>query len=141
VARLIEICERYFVLAVFFILCIVPVSGCSVFMAAKQPDAKNIELFKTGTSRKALWAEFGPPLISEQTNGQKVEIFTIIQGYSKLAKTGRAIFHGAADVFTLGLWEIIGTPTELFFDGTEMAFHVIYDENDQLEQVNIIKMQ
>ncbi|MBA2484015.1 MAG: hypothetical protein H0V39_06270 [Nitrosomonas sp.] len=139
--RLIEVCKRYFVFAVLLLLFIVPVSGCSVFMAAKQPVAKNIELFKIGTSRKALWAEFGPPLISEQTDGQKVEIFTIIQGYSKLAKTGRAIFHGAADVFTLGLWEIIGTPTELFFNGTEMAFHVIYDDNDQLEEVNIIKMQ
>lgn len=140
-ARLIEVCKRYSVFAVLLILFIVPVSGCSVFMAAKQPDVKNIELFKVGTSRKALWAEFGPPLISEQTDGKKIEIFTIIQGYSKLAKTGRALFHGAADVFTLGLWEIIGTPTELFFNGTEMAFHVIYDEKDYLKEVNVIKIK
>ena len=133
--------KRYLFFAVLFILFIVPISGCSVFMAAEQPVAKNIELFKTGTSREVLLAEFGQPLISEETDGKKVEIFTFIQGYSKLAKTGRVIFHSAADVFTLGLWEIVGTPTEMYFNGNEMAFHVSYDENDHLDEVNVIKLK
>ncbi len=104
-------------------------------------DARYFELFKNGTSREVLLAEFGQSLISEETGGKKVEIFTLIQGYSKLVKTGRIIFHSAADVLTLGLWEIVGTPTEMYFNGKEMAFHVSYDENDHLDEVNVIKIE
>ena len=133
--------KQYLVFAVLLTIFIVPISGCSVFMAAKQPVAKKIELFKTGTPRDVVLAEFGQPLISEETDGKKVEIFTLVQGYSKLVKTGRVIFHSAADVFTLGLWEIVGTPTEMYFNGKEMAFHVSYDENDHLDEVNVIKLE
>lgn len=132
------IVKRYFLSVMFLILLAVPVSGCSVFMAAQQPAAKNIELFQTGTSRNALLAEFGPPYISEETEGKKIEIFIFVQGYSKAAKAGRVIFHSAADLVTLGLWEIVGTPTEMIFDGEEMAFHVSYDDNELVDEVNLL---
>lgn len=108
-------------------------------MAAQQPPAKNVELFKSGTPRDELLAEFGPPFISEKTEGKTIEIFIFIQGYNRATKAGRVIFHAAADVFTLGLWEIIGTPTELYFDGKEMAFHVSYDEHERIEEVNVLR--
>ena len=66
-------------------------------MAAKQPVAKNIGLFKTGIPLHVFWAKFGQTLISEEANGKWAEIFTIIQGYSKLAETGRAISRGIAE--------------------------------------------
>lgn len=110
-------------------------TGCSVVMAAKQPDEKNIDLFVKGTPRDNLLAEFGPPISSEIRDGKKTEIFKFIQGYSGGAKAGRALFHGAADVFTLGLWEVVGPPIEGSFDGDEMAFKVIYDASDRVEEV------
>ena len=66
-------------------------SGCSVFMAAKQPDKKNVELFKLGTPRSMLLGEFGPPVHSELRNSKKFEIFKFVQGYSTGAKAGRAL--------------------------------------------------
>ena len=115
-------------------------SGCSVFMAAKQPDKKNIELFKVGTPRSMLLAEFGLPTASEiREDGKKYEIYSFIQGYSTGAKAGRAVFHGAADVFTLGLWEVIGTPTEGVFDGDKMAFEVRYDSSNKIDQIVALK--
>ena len=45
-------------------------SGCSVYMAANQPPAKNIDLFKVGTPRAALLAEFGYPTSSEEKDGK-----------------------------------------------------------------------
>ena len=130
---------QYFLFAVFVTLFVVPISGCSVFMAAKQPPAKNIELFKIGTPRDELIAEFGAPYISEENDGKQVEIFLFVQGYSKAVKTGRVVFHTVADVMTLGLWEIIGTPTEMAFNGNNMAFHVSYDENDHVDEVNVLR--
>lgn len=108
-------------------------------MAAKQPDKKNVDLFRIGTPRVMLLGEFGAPATSEIRNGKKYEIFKFVQGYSTGAKAGRALFHGAADVMTLGLWEVVGTPAEAIFSGDEMAFEVSYDQNDRVEQLTTLK--
>lgn len=47
---------------------------------------------------------------------------------------GRAFWHGAADVATVGLWELFGTPAESVFNGKKMSYELIFDENDQLER-------
>src|SRR5687768_2203889 len=114
-------------------------SGCSVFMAAKQPDKKNVELYRIGTPRSMLLGEFGPPAHSEVRNGKKYEVFKFVQGYSTGAKAGRALFHGAADVMTLGLWEVVGTTREASFSGDEMAYEVSYDQDDRVDQVTVLK--
>ena len=93
-------------------------------MAAKQPVKKDISLFEVGVPRTTLIAEYGAPILSEYKNEKKIEIFKFIQGYSTGAKVGRAFFHGAADVVTLGLWELIGIPTEITFSGDELAYLV-----------------
>ena len=124
-----------------FTLMIISTFGCSGFMAAKQPDAKNIDLFKVGTSRSMLLAEFGSPTMSEDRNGKKSEIFKFVQGYSSGVKAGRAFFHGAADVVTFGLWEVVGTPTEAVFSGDAMAYEVTYDDKDKIDQVTALKKE
>ncbi|MDO8345657.1 MAG: hypothetical protein Q7T48_20815 [Cellvibrio sp.] len=119
----------------------ITISGCSVFMAAKQPVKKDISLFEVGVPRTTLIAEYGAPILSEYKNEKKIEIFKFIQGYSTGAKVGRAFFHGAADVVTLGLWELIGIPTEITFSGDELAYLVRYDENDLVDEVIPIKKE
>ncbi|MBN9127885.1 MAG: hypothetical protein J0I90_09970 [Nitrosospira sp.] len=121
------------------ILFSIMLTSCSVFMAAKQPDKKNVDLFKVGTPRSMLLAEFGMPTVSELRDGKKYEIYKFIQGYSAGAKAGRAVFHGAADVLTLGLWEVVGTPVEGTFSGDEMAYEVSYDQESRVDQVIALK--
>jgi len=104
-------------------------------MAAKQPPKKNLGVLKEGTPRSLLLAEFGQPVATETKDGKRVDVFSFTQGYSKGAKAGRALFHGAADVFTLGLWEVFATPTEGIFDGKKLAFEVTYDASDKVEKV------
>jgi len=114
-------------------------SGCSVFMAANQPDKKNLDLFTVGTQRSLLIAEYGAPTVGEERDGKQYEIYKFVQGYTTGAKVSRAVFHGVADVLTIGLWEIVGTPTELVFDGNEMVYEVSYDEEDRVDQVTVLK--
>lgn len=114
-------------------------SGCSVYMAAKQPRAKDLSVLKEGTPRSHVIAELGAPAWSGEKGGNKVDVFAFTQGYSAGAKAGRAFFHGAADVFTLGLWEVIGTPVESVASGTEMKVEVIYDGNDQVKAAEVIE--
>ncbi|MBI3291680.1 MAG: hypothetical protein HYZ73_02565 [Elusimicrobia bacterium] len=121
--------------SLFIVVGLLSQTGCSVFMAAKQPPQKDMSVLRQGTSRSILLAELGQPAATEMKDGKKVDVFSFTQGYSKPAKAARAVFHGAADVFTLGLWEVVGTPTEAIFDGTKMALEVTYDENDRVESV------
>lgn len=108
-------------------------------MAAKQPSKKNLDLFAVGTPRSLVVAEFGSPIDSVVKNGAKIEIYKWVQGYSGGVKAGRAILHGAADVFTLGLWEVAGTPIEGLANGREMAVEVQYDSNDKIKESKLLK--
>lgn len=112
--------------------------GCSVFMAVKQPPKKNLNVLTKGYPRSAVIAELGAPVSSEERNGKIVDIFAFRQGYSKPVKAGRALFHGAADVFSLGLWEIIGTPTEMIIDGRDVKVEVLYDERNVVEKTTYL---
>jgi len=114
-------------------------TGCSVFMAAKQPGKKDLSVLEPGTSRAIVAAELGAPYLSEIEAGKKVDYYGFTQGYCTATKAARAVFHGAADVATLGIWEIIGTPTESVFDGTEMRLKVTYDYADRVETVEPLK--
>jgi hypothetical protein len=68
-----------------------------------------------------------------------VEVFSFVQGYRKGVKIARTIGHGAADVMTLGLWEVAGTPTEATLNGHRVAYEVTYDTSDRIEQVVPLK--
>ncbi len=105
-------------------------SGCSVYMAAKQPGEKDLSVLKPGNHRSLLIAELGAPVWSGEKEGEKTDVFVFKQGYSAGARTARALFHGTADVFTLGLWEVISTPTEAYFSGSDVKVEVVYDSKE-----------
>ncbi len=113
-------------------------SACAVTMAIEQPDKKDLSLFAPGTHRKQLIAEFGMPITSKLVGLQRVDVFTFIQGYSKAARAGRALAHGAADVATGMLWEVAGTPTEVVMSGEKLSYEVLYDEHDRVIRVGQI---
>jgi outer membrane protein assembly factor BamE (lipoprotein component of BamABCDE complex) len=116
-------------------------AGCSVYMAANQPDKKDMGVLKAGTPRSAVLAEFGTPVETTTRGGAKVDLFTFTQGYSGLEKGGRAVLHGAADVFTLGLWEVVGTPIEGYANGTKVSVEITYDREDRVVKVVPIRGQ
>ena len=110
-------------------------SGCSVYMASHQPDKKDTTLLKPGTPRSLVLAEFGQPVSSETMEGKHVDVFSFVQGSSQGAKTGRAFFYGVADVFTLGLFEVVSTPVESAMSGDKLMYEVTYDANDKVGKV------
>jgi outer membrane protein assembly factor BamE (lipoprotein component of BamABCDE complex) len=116
-------------------------AGCSVYMAANQPDKKDMGVLKAGTPRSMVLAELGTPLETTTRGGAKVDLFTFVQGYSGLEKGGRAVLHGAADVFTLGLWEVVGTPIEGYANGTKVSVEITYDREDRVVKVVPIRGQ
>jgi hypothetical protein len=110
-------------------------TGCSVYMAAHQPKAKDLSVLTPGTLRGQVIAELGAPVWTGEMGGDKADVFSFTQGYSTGAKTARALFHGVSDVFSLGLWEVISTPGEMIFSGTDMKIEVRYDKDDKVKSV------
>lgn len=117
-------------------------SGCAAVKAARQPDKKNLSVLHEGTSRAQVIAELGAPTYTKpRPDGTIEDVFSFKQGYTKGAKMGRAFVHGAADVATGGLWEVIGIPTEIWADGTEVQVLVTYDQDERVQYRRVFKGQ
>src|SRR5262245_43759842 len=114
-------------------------SACAPVMAAKQPSRKDVDLLSPGIPRNLVLAELGQPVATEMKNGKRVEVFSFVQGYRKGVRVGRTIGHAAADVVTLGLWEVAGTPTEATLNGHRVGYEVTYDASDRIENVVQLK--
>lgn len=96
-------------------------------------------LLTQGVPRNLVVAEVGAPITTETKAGKRVDVYSFTQGYSKAARVSRTIGHGAADVFTFGLWEVVGTPTEAAFNGKRVVYEVTYDASDRIESVVALK--
>jgi outer membrane protein assembly factor BamE (lipoprotein component of BamABCDE complex) len=117
-------------------------SGCAAVKAARQPDKKNLGVLHEGTPRAQVIAELGAPTYTKpRPDGTVEDVFSFKQGYTKGVKMGRAFVHGAADVATGGLWEVIGIPTEIWADGTEVQVLVTYDQDERVRYRRVFKGQ
>ena len=114
-------------------------SGCSPFMAYKQPDRKDLTVLNKGTPRNLVILELGQPALTETKDNVRNDVFVFVQGYSSTAKASRVAFHGAADVLTFGLWEVLGTPIEIAADGTKVKVQVVYDARDGVDYIQVLE--
>lgn len=124
------------------VLFVAGVSGCAAVKASRQPDKKNLSVLHEGTPRAQVIAELGAPTFTKpRPDGTIEDVFSFKQGYTKGAKMGRAFMHGAADVATGGLWEVIGIPAEIWADGTEVQVLVTYDQDERVRYRRVFKGQ
>ena len=131
---------KAFIVCVLLVVCCISFSGCAVVMAVRQPDRKDLASVQVGALRNNVIADLGAPAVSNiDAKGNKEDVFQFRQGYGTGVKATRALIHGVADVLTLGLWEVVGTPTEAIFSGKAMAIKVAYDKDDKVKDVTYLK--
>jgi hypothetical protein len=108
--------------------------GCSVGMAMSGKPDPNLGAVKEKVKRGEVELNLGggPIKATSLSNGQLLCVYKYETGNT--ASTGRAIFHLLMDVFTLGLWEIIGTPMEGFSGNTQYV-SVVYDGDERVVEV------
>lgn len=112
-----------------FMFCII-LSGCAANMAANGQNGPDLNQVKQQYSRAEVEQFLGLP-ISETTmaNGHKVAIYDVE------AKTDpsivRAAGHGALDLISLGLWELVGGPIEMY-NGRRQQVKASYDSKNRL---------
>ncbi len=113
--------------------------GCAALKATQQPGKKDLAVLTQGMPRTHVIAELGAPIWSDERDGDIVDIFAFKQGYTKGIKAGRAFIHGAADVATFGLWEVVGIPAESLADGTDVRVEVHYDKHQTVRTLEVLK--
>lgn len=117
--------------------------GCSVYLAASQPPKVDLDAFsQVGVPRDVIVAKLGTPTSSvKHENGARTDVYEFYKGSATGWKVGRAAFHAVADVFTLALWEIIGTPSEMVIRGDKLSARAEFDQNDFLKEFSVLGTQ
>lgn len=115
-------------------------AACSVGAALRQPAPADIQGIGPGTPRDEVITRAGIPKFSEiNTQGKKEDHFEFPSGMSGASKL-RALPYLAADVFTLGLAEIILWPMELTLmkEATCQGF-ATYDSSLKVETWRVVQ--
>mgnify|MGYP001612834607 CR=1 FL=1 len=115
-------------------------SGCATSTVLSRPPAKNMAVLNAGTSRGTVLSELGAPNYTKDNNGEKLDTFSFDKGVHAGYKFGRGLFHIAADLFTVFLWEIVGWPAEKIAAGPNTTIEVNYDKDERVKTVNYIKL-
>ena len=115
-------------------------AGCSPFMEANRPEPVDLSQFSTGQSHLQIIKVLGPPLTTVKDNGNNCDLYQLyIYGPDGGGKAVIAAGEAVADVFTLGLSEIIFTPTEAVTRNSKYPVAMCYGANDQLVSVEAAK--
>lgn len=111
-------------------------TSCSVVMAAKK-EGVDINRLQSCRTRGQVIA-CGATIISSDklSSGELVEVYQI---QKERGSAARALMHGALDVGTLGMWEVIGTPIESCVGQKEYyAVKVFYDDQDDVKKMELL---
>jgi hypothetical protein len=121
---------------VILVLCFV--SGCSVYMEATRPTPVDLGKFHPGDSRSSITQELGSPVTtSKGAGGTSCDLYLLYtKGYGVAAKAPIAVGELAADVFTVGLAEIVLSPTEAATRNEKRTVWFCY-QNDALLSVTV----
>ena len=115
-------------------------SGCAVHMAANAPDRKDLNVLAVGNHRDLIMAELGAPAVEKVgDDGLKYDIYKFNKGFTGSEKFFHAAGHGVMDVATLGLWEVVGTPSEGMSQKNEKMVKVIYNKDETAKQIIVLK--
>ena len=109
-------------------------------MAFTQPPRIDTGALEAGgLSRDVVIERLGAPKSSvKNVDGSREDTFQYYEGSSSEWKIGRGIFHLAADVITLALWEVIATPMEFGLRGDKITAQATFDNTDRLTSFRVL---
>ena len=122
------------------LLLVILSQGCSVGMAMSGEEQKDTSILFPGSPRAVVIAKIGPPETStKDEDGCYTDSYLIVKGNAP--STGRAVAHGALDVVSLGLWELIGTPLEMGAAKEDRSRYIIYyNKEDEIEDIQKVEV-
>jgi hypothetical protein len=130
---------RFRAFLVLVVATMLSMSGCAVHMAATQPSAKPTGLFRVGTPKEKLVANFGAPTSTIVRNGTTYDIYTFTNGSNGGTKVFKCLLYGVCDLATLGITEVLFTPAECALRSRDKAYEVSYDADGRVASVVCLK--
>jgi len=123
-----------------FGLCIA--AGCSPYMEVTRPTPVDLAIFTPGQRRLSTLEETGAPVTTTtDAQGATCDLHLLyIAGYGTPVKVPLAILETAADFFTVGLAEIIMSPTESITRNEKKPVWFCF-KNDLLTSVTVATAQ
>lgn len=113
-------------------------SACSVGMALSGDENPDLAACRVGASQASIEEQVGPPVTVQSTaDGGTACVYEYRIGNEP--SPGRAIAHGAMDVLTFGLWEVVGTPVEAV-QGQKYQMTVVYDADGNAREISTVKV-
>ncbi len=90
------------------------IAACSVYMEATRPTPIDTGDYPTGMTRDEVFVKLGAPYVTlTDPDGATCDYYKLYtRGYGAGGKIPIAVGEAAADFFTIGLAEIVLTPTE-----------------------------
>jgi hypothetical protein len=112
-------------------------SGCSVVMEASRPSPVDTSQFVVGEPRLQVVEALGAPAATVKDNGQSCDVYKLYtHGPGGAGKGAIAATEAVADVFTLGLAEVITTPAEGATRNEKHTVTMCYGEDEKLVSQN-----
>ena len=107
--------------------------GCAANMAVQGQNGPDMNVVKRQETRDDVERMLGLPVETiRRSDGETVELY-IVEARTQSSAT-RAAGHATADLFTFGLWELVGGPIEAY-RGRKQRVVVQYDEDDRVASV------
>jgi hypothetical protein len=102
-------------------------------MEAQRPDPVDMSKFSVGESRLNIVSEVGPPESTLKEGENSCDVYRLYtKGPSTIGKGAIAVTETLADVATLGLAEIVLTPTEAATKNSKHTVVFCYSPENKL---------
>ncbi|MBV9997202.1 MAG: hypothetical protein JO127_18515 [Caulobacteraceae bacterium] len=110
--------------------------ACSTIMEAKRPDPVDITRFNVGENRMDVIARLGAPPSTVKDQDDSCDVYKLYTKGAHGASKGAVILGEAtADVFTLGLAEVVTTPVEAASKSHQHTVLFCYGADDKVASI------
>lgn len=111
-------------------------TGCGPVLEATRPDPVDLSKFVPGEKRTSVLAEVGGPVASSKDGDNSCDIYKLFtRGPDAVGKGAIAAGEVVADVFTLGLSEVVFTPAEAATRNSKHTVLFCYSSEEKLVSV------
>lgn len=108
----------------------VSLSGCAVNMAATGRDGPDLNVVRQEATRLDVERQLGSAVRTQQMgDGEYIAVYDV-EPRTK-SNMARAAGHGVLDLFTFGLWEVVGGPLEAA-NARRVLVTARYNKSDKL---------
>jgi hypothetical protein len=95
------------------VLSVLGLGACSTVMEANRPAPVNLAKYSVGEKRLDVIATLGAPKSTVQDGDKSCDVYELYtKGNNRAQKTAVILGEAGADLFTLGLFEVLATPAE-----------------------------